>query len=128
MEIADIFVVNKSDHLFADEFVKNLRTLVQSKKNSEWSIPVIRTVATGEEGLQALMEKIKAHQTYRQKHHELKIRLLARKAFQLIRAYRMQDIAQEQLEKDIQSLAEKDTFNLYQFCKSYTYPQKKEMD
>src|SRR5215216_7064838 len=51
MEIADIFVVNKSDRPDADNFVKNLRLMLApafaTHKNE---IPVIKTVASQQEG------------------------------------------------------------------------------
>src|SRR5215212_7544609 len=39
MEIADIFVVNKADHVDADRFVKNLKTLTASRMGDDWQIP-----------------------------------------------------------------------------------------
>lgn len=120
MEIADIFVVNKSDHLFAAEFLKNLRLFVKSKKNAEWIVPVVKTIATTHEGIGDLFSQIEAHHLYRTGKPELNSRLLAVKAFQLIRSYRMQDVNPEQLQKDIEIASEKSDFNLYQFCKDYS--------
>src|SRR6185295_4922148 len=52
MEIADIFVVNKADHVDADRFVKNLKTLTASpalskgkERSRNWQIPIVKTVA-----------------------------------------------------------------------------------
>lgn len=125
MEIADIFVVNKSDLPFADDFVKHLQTLVKSKKTSDWPVPVIKTIATGQQGMDQLAEKIEAHHQYRQEHSELKVGLMARKAFQLIQAYRMQDITTEQLQNEIRPLIQKGTFNLYRYAKNHVSTGKK---
>ncbi|HJU45539.1 MAG TPA: methylmalonyl Co-A mutase-associated GTPase MeaB, partial [Chitinophagaceae bacterium] len=59
MEIADIFVVNKSDRPDADRFAKNLRGRtgpVQAKVKHE--IPVVKTVASQKKGVAELLEKI----------------------------------------------------------------------
>ena len=63
MEIADIFVVNKSDRPGADIFLKNLRMmLAPSFNNHQNEIPILATVASKNEGIQALMEKILQNQ------------------------------------------------------------------
>ncbi|MEO6538451.1 MAG: methylmalonyl Co-A mutase-associated GTPase MeaB, partial [Ferruginibacter sp.] len=59
MEIADIFVVNKSDRPGADIFLKNLRMmLAPAFNNHQNEIPILATVASKNEGIQALKEKI----------------------------------------------------------------------
>lgn len=66
MEIADIFVVNKSDRPEADPLVRelvNLASLTQPLEDS-WIAPVIRTQATQGLGLSSLLESIEAHQVY----------------------------------------------------------------
>lgn len=120
MEIADIFVVNKSDHNFANEFVRNLRTLVKHKKPTGWTIPVIKTIATENEGITELITAIEAHQAYRMTHRDLTYHLLAKKAFQIIRSHRMLDINPDVLESDIKIAMEKDDFNLYRFSRLYS--------
>lgn len=59
MEIADIFVVNKSDRPDAERFAKNLRGKwgpVYAKQKHE--IPVIKTIASQKKGITELFEKI----------------------------------------------------------------------
>src|ERR1044071_3692520 len=46
MEIADIFVVNKSDRPDADEFVKNLRMMLAPAFATHPEIPIMKTVAS----------------------------------------------------------------------------------
>lgn len=47
MEIADIFVVNKSDRPDADHFVKNLQQLLAPANSRQThEIPVIQTIAS----------------------------------------------------------------------------------
>lgn len=65
MEIADIFVVNKADREGADsikielENILGLRTL-----NNEWKIPVIKSVANKEEGIEDIIGAIHMHFSY----------------------------------------------------------------
>ncbi len=115
MEIADIFVVNKADRDNADEFVKNLRILSHTRQKENWEIPVLKTIATKEEGLQALVAAIDAHQqqlTGNNTHHAL---LLAEKAYQLLQHRRMQDVNRRVLQQQITQELASGTFNLYRF-------------
>ncbi len=118
MEIADVFVVNKSDREEADRFVKNLKILVHSRAKSDWSIPVLKTVATKEEGITALVEKINAHQSITTNNNR-KSHLLTRKAKQLIQRQRLADIDFRTLQKDIEAaLSSKSSFNLYHYLQT----------
>jgi LAO/AO transport system kinase len=119
MEIADIFVVNKSDHGYADDFARNLRNLVGKKRDHGWAIPVIKTIATTEEGIGTLQEKIEAHAIHAKQNTVLAIRLLAQKAARLIQTQRMQDISIAMLETQIKKEKEKGRFNLYRFAEKF---------
>lgn len=119
MEIADIFVVNKSDRAQADDLVKYLRALAHSQQTAQWEIPVIKTVATQEAGLDELIGRIREHYEREDLHADRKSRLLAEKAFQLIQADRMRSVQREQLQKEIEKLLDNGTFNLYRFVKNF---------
>src|SRR5690349_12038419 len=55
MEIADIFVVNKSDRPDADRFVKNLRQMLAPAFHSNKAeVPIVKTVALDKRGLKEL--------------------------------------------------------------------------
>src|ERR1044071_7078560 len=59
MEIADIFVVNKADRPDADQFVKNLRLMLAPVFHNRYDeVPVIKTVASQNHGIDALLRKI----------------------------------------------------------------------
>lgn len=60
LEIADIFVVNKADREGAQNTQRELRALVEMQQ-SDWTIPVIPTVATNESGIAELAQAIQAH-------------------------------------------------------------------
>jgi len=114
MEVADIFVVNKADRPDADLFVKNLRLMV-GDSHETYSIPVVKTVASKQEGLDILYKHIEEKCTLVE-NNERKYLLMAEKAFQLIQQHRMKDIDKLSLMK---RLMEKDIKNVYQFIQYY---------
>ena len=118
MEIADIFVVNKADRADADQFAKNLRTLAASGMTKEWTIPVLKTVATQNKGINELIEQILRHNTAVHS-NERKIMLLAEKAWRIIQKERMRAVDKKKLVAAIQQSVKKEGFNVYQFAKSF---------
>ncbi len=115
MEIADVFVVNKSDRADADAFARNLRKLVHAKPASNWNIPVIKTIATRNDGLQELLEAIQQHHLVNL-NQEKKSWLLTQKALRIIQKQRMSDIEPKALNQQIATqLQNNPPFNLYTF-------------
>jgi LAO/AO transport system kinase len=114
MEIADIFVINKSDREGADIFVKNLSALVHGRGASDWQIPVLKTVATTRAGVPELWEALMAHNASIA-NSERSSQLMTEKAFQLIVMHKMKGISKEEIFNKIQTEANKNGFNLYQF-------------
>jgi len=64
MEIADVFVVNKSDHAGADQLVAAIRSALALRAPAPWRPPVVRTVATERRGIEELHEAIEAHRAH----------------------------------------------------------------
>lgn len=60
-EIADIFVVNKSDHPGADNFVRDIQAMLQLHETSWWNIPVVATEAVNDIGIEELYKQIQLH-------------------------------------------------------------------
>jgi len=118
MEIADIFVVNKSDRDGADLFVKNLLSLVASKHDLD--IPVIKTSATKGEGMNELKEAIFKQWGARTK-SKRKL-LLTEKVYRLLAEVRMRGVSKPLLEKLLQNEIEKPDFNIYRFVKDFPDP------
>ena len=120
MEIADIFVVNKSDRPDADHFVKNLRLMLAPafQQTNDWEIPVIKTIASAKTGVEELAQAIEAHQA---QHHQSdrKHWLLAEHAFQLIQQKKMAAINKSVLKETIREQVQKGNFNLFSFIQSY---------
>jgi LAO/AO transport system kinase len=120
MEIADIFVVNKSDRPDADVFVKNLRLmLAPAFHQHNFEIAVIKTVASTGTGVPELYAAIQKHQQQGLE-NEKKSWLLAEKAYYLIQQKRMKGIPKEKLEEEIRKRLSTNHFNLYAFVQSVT--------
>ncbi|MCE2876066.1 MAG: methylmalonyl Co-A mutase-associated GTPase MeaB [Bacteroidota bacterium] len=119
MEIADIFVVNKSDREGADAFANHLKKLAHYRMgDGAWEAPVVNTVAMEGTGIQALSEAIISHQTQGISNHR-KLHLLAEKAYRLIQRNRMQDISLSDLRNQIAENQTTEEFNLYRFTKKF---------
>ncbi len=115
MEIADIFVVNKADREGANTFIKNIIQLVHTKEEHDISIPVIKAVATKQEGVSELIEAINTHYLIRV--NSKKSFLLAEKAYRIIQNYRMKGVSKINLQAQLETETKKDDFNLYRFVK-----------
>ena len=63
-EIADIFVVNKSDMPNADATVMEIQSMLEMNKDGAWKTPVIKTIASDSEGIRKLLNKIEEHRDY----------------------------------------------------------------
>lgn len=119
MEIADIFAVNKADRDSADAFARNLGKMLHEKPAAAWNVPVIKTIANKNEGIEELLAQIQKHTQINQLNPK-KAFLLAQKALQLIQKQRMKDIDRIGLKNQIaQLLAQNRHFNLYRFIEKY---------
>ncbi len=119
MEIADIFVVNKSDREGADAFANHLKKLAHYRMgDGAWEAPVVNTVAMEGTGIQALSEAIISHQAQGIS-NQRKLHLLAEKAYRLIQRNRMQDISLSDLRNQIAENQTTEEFNLYRFTKKF---------
>jgi len=119
MEIADIFVVNKSDRPDADLFVKNLKMMLAPAFHlKQQAIPVIKTVASQKQGIEELSTAINALiNGQRLTNNDKRSWLLAEKAFHLIQQKKMAGVNKEELKKQIAAAG--NTFNLYRFTQGY---------
>jgi LAO/AO transport system kinase len=114
MEIADIFVVNKSDRPDAGRFVKNLMAILPHPAADGYQIPVLQTVASKQEGIIPLADAISLHQQ-RMQVSSRKAWLLTERAFQLIQQQRMRDISKAGLKSSIEAAMQLPDFNLFRF-------------
>lgn len=119
MEIGDIFVVNKADRPGADIFVKNLKQILYPSRHlSSHEVPVVKTVADQNIGIDVLFEKIKSHKPNEDsdKHYWL----LTEKAYHLLQTNRMSNINKKSLFSTIKAEIEsQNNFNLYRFIEDF---------
>jgi LAO/AO transport system kinase len=68
MEIADIFVINKSDHEGAERVEREIRAMQSlAVRSDKWTPLIIKTVATEGAGIEELAGAIREYQEYMQK-------------------------------------------------------------
>ena len=119
MEIADIFAVNKADRPEADLFVRNLRLmLAPAFANHQQEIPVVKTIATEQNGAGELLERIL--ELLQHPHtNERRSWLLAEKAYYLVQQKRMKDVLKKVMKLQIEEEMKKGDFNLYRFVQKF---------
>jgi LAO/AO transport system kinase len=65
MEIADIFVVNKSDREGAKRIISELDMILDiRRKKGEWEYPIVSTEAVNNKGIDLLLEKVSEHKKF----------------------------------------------------------------
>jgi LAO/AO transport system kinase len=73
MEIADIFVINKSDHDGAERVEREIRTLQSlgsrqdEARHDGWTPPIVKTIASDGTGVDELADAVAAYEAYLQK-------------------------------------------------------------
>jgi LAO/AO transport system kinase len=120
MEIADIFVVNKADRPQANAFVKNLVMLSHSKLNTQWQIPVLKTVASKQEGIAELMNAIIMHHAQSETvNYERKILLTAEKIWRLIQQNKMKSISKQKIMALVEKQIANGELNVYKIAEEF---------
>ncbi len=116
MEIANIFVVNKSDRPQAATMLENLHLILPATINDDVpQIDIIKTVATKNIGVNDLYGSI-VKTLLHNKTSSKKYQLLAEKAFLLIQQKRMKGISKKELYTTIKA---NNISNLYKFISKY---------
>ncbi len=112
MEIADLFVINKSDREGSDLFTNKLSKMLMQNNSS---IPVIKTVADREKGIDALLDALTIERFKRDKKSNLD--LLTEKAWRLIQQKKMKELDKAKLRSKLSDLSFSKTFNLYLYVR-----------
>lgn len=108
MEIADVLAVNKSDLPGADRMVKALKALLSLAPQRGWEPPVLRLIATSDEGIEELVDACDAHHEHLAESGELESREAERarqQVVQLARAEILRRLRVEMGEERLESLA-----------------------
>jgi LAO/AO transport system kinase len=66
MEIADLFVMNKSDRPGSQQAIASLQTILMMREHNEksWMINIIKTIAVQNEGIEEIANEIERHTEY----------------------------------------------------------------
>jgi LAO/AO transport system kinase len=118
MEIADLFIVNKSDREGAERFVKNLKALSAQQHTRQWMIPVLKTTATKKEGIDEMIKYINEHHALHLQNHR-RVFLLFEKAIRLIQKKRLSDLNKENMIEALKHEIQNEAFNIYDWVKKY---------
>jgi LAO/AO transport system kinase len=118
MEVADIFVVNKSDRPDAQTFTNHIRQMMMENGVSEDLAKVVATVASQGVGISELIQAIDAHQIANNALGKYK-KIIFTKAIQLIVAHKMQQVDLKKLEQDIETATINEGFNIFSFTQNY---------
>ena len=118
MEIADLFVVNKSDRPDSDIFVRNLRSMLSQGTHEQFETAVLKTVASAKVGIDELAAAIEMH-LLQITNSEKKIWLLTERVYQLIQQKKMKGIEKEAIRKSIAAQINLPGFNLFNFAKKF---------
>ena len=117
MEIADIFVVNKSDRPAAQTFIAHLKQMLMGYHRVD-QISVVPTIASQKEGITTLLEAIELHQKNATS-NDAKKRLLLTKAIQIIAAHKMQSLNRASMELALSNAMQAPHFNIFEFAKQF---------
>ena len=118
MEIADIFVVNKSDRPGADIFYNNLKKMIGPAFKEHKEIkPVFKTIASERKGLERLYQYIQS--TEIKEIQKEKLELLAAKAYSMVQSHLSKNIDQEKLKDELAERLKSGPVNLFSFSKEF---------
>ncbi len=119
MEIADLFVVNKSDRDGAEEFYNNLKKMIGPgyNKSSKKEPPVFKVIATRRTGIKELYKYLK--ETGTADMSEEKKQLLAQRGYMLLQSQIMSNINPKLFKQELFQAMKNEDFNLFSFVRKY---------
>lgn len=119
MEIADIFVINKSDRPGADLLLKNLMEMSAPVfSGKEEKVSIVKTIASQQEGITELKEQVEMV-LKRQADDQKKAGLYASRAWQLIQKRRMKDVSFKELEEELRRRMAEGGFRFYSWVAGF---------
>jgi|688.fasta_scaffold35470_5 LAO/AO transport system kinase len=119
MEIADLFVVNKSDRPAANTFLNHLQKMIQENNASMPAPKVISTIASQNMGIIELVEEVYQHQHLLEKSSD-KLNSIMAKVIQIIIGKQLDKLDQEDIKTRLAIAIEEEHFNLFNFAKQIT--------
>ena len=119
MEIADLFVVNKSDRPAANTFFNHLQKMIQENNANMPAPKVISTIASQNIGIIELVEEVYQHQHLLEKSSD-KLNSIMAKVIQIIIGKHLDKLDQEDIKIKLAIAIEEEHFNLFNFAKQIT--------
>ena len=118
MEIANVFVVNKSDRPNAQIFTNHLKQMIAENTLIQLAPAVVTTIATEREGITELLKAVDAHQL--SIHDGLQQKeMLFNKVVQLIIASKMNGVDIEKVKLNLALESAKPNFNIFKFAQTF---------
>lgn len=74
LEIADVFVINKADREGAERTVRDLQMMLSIGEHGEWVPPILKTVASRDEGIDRVLAEVERHRGHLEASGELERR------------------------------------------------------
>ena len=118
MEVADVFVVNKSDRPDAQIFTNHIRQMMMENGLSDDLVKVVATVAAQGVGITDLIQALEAHQIAKTT-LGLNQKLIVAKVVQLIVAQKIRQLDLIKLEEDVSLAISKPGFNIFEFSQRF---------
>ena len=120
MEIADLFVVNKSDRPDAATFAHHIEQMLMDNMQSDALPKVIQTVATQGVGMNEMVLAIEA-ENVNAKNVDRLLSLNMHKLIQLIIAHRLKGVQRQAIQADLQSAMQAPNFNIFAFAQKFLH-------
>jgi LAO/AO transport system kinase len=113
MEIADIYAINKADRPGAERLEQEINAMLAiSPRKDGWERPVVRTIATTGEGMEALDQALARFREFQEKHSLAERRRKERARTRLVELLRqrlleeaLQGVAESSLEEYVEEIA-----------------------
>ena len=118
MEIANVFVVNKSDRPHAQIFINHLKQMIAENTSNQLTITVVSTIATERDGISDLLKAIEIHQLAMQDGVQKK-EMYFNKMMQLIMASKMNQVDVEKVKASLVNECNKANFNVFKFAQTF---------
>ncbi len=115
MEIADVFVINKSDRPDAELFYNNLSQ--QLHINNRPDTPIVKTVAVQSTGIEELLSTLQTTIANKAK-SPLRLQLITDKVYRILQEEKMKGFDKLNLKNAVASAIEEHSFSIFRFAKS----------
>ena len=118
LEIADLFVVNKSDRPDADRFRSHLERMMQEDRSHGSITPIINAIATEKKGIEEILTHLNELLRAPSQLHRNRM-LLLEKAKHLLREQWLRKLDGGKMKESLDRAMQSPQFNLYAWVKDY---------